>query len=96
VKRTVTSGGEPFTENRNQFSRTWKIGALGVAGVEWFATKGVSFHAEYRSSLRYGKTKQESLTDRPSDPSYYRKDESTTSSWDFQGVAVTFGVSLYF
>jgi len=96
-RRSVrTAQGEVLRLRTEKYSRTWKLGALGVAGVEWFATKNVSLHAEYRGSLSYGRTKTEGLSLSSDDPSYHEESESSKSFWDFKGVNVTFGLSLYF
>jgi opacity protein-like surface antigen len=94
--RSYTSQGSAIREISDQWSRSWKVGVLGAGGVEWFATKVISFHAEYRASLSYGGSKTKSEVRRPTDPTYYRKSGGSGTSWDFHGVAVTFGVSLYF
>ncbi len=96
LRKTRTSQGNTIDEVTGRYERTWRIGAIGVGGVEWFATRSISFHAEYRTWLSYGRTKIDSETNRPGDPDYLRQVGTSNSFWDFHGNKVTFGMSLYF
>lgn len=95
-KGTHTTPEGTSVEVRERYVRTWRIGAIGIGGVEWFATRSISFHAEYRLWLSYGRTKSESEANRPGDPDYHSESETSNGFWDFHGNKVTFGVSLYF
>ena len=73
-------------------------GGRGLVGVEWFVTKAISFHGEYRASFRYihSKHKFNRIQERPGNPAVIDTSEGTDEKWDFDGVHVIMGVSLYF
>jgi hypothetical protein len=77
------------------FWRAWGAGILGVAGVEWFATKGIGFHAEYRASFMYTNSDIENVqySERINRTS---KNTVEGEDWNFQGVSVIMGISVYF
>lgn len=79
----------------SSWSRTIALGVLGVGGVEWFARERISFHAEYRASLKYRMIDYD-RTDTYYDSGVKRKNEGERNEWNFGGVIVTLGVSLYF
>ena len=79
---------------REDKARSWRVGALGAAGVEWFATKGISFHAEYRATASYGKGKSESFRLEPDGDT--SSITGNSESADFDGVNVILGLSVYF
>lgn len=78
------------------WNRSWAIGTIWVAGVEWFATRGISFHAEYRVHFDYEKTRSTSEKVTFNEPTRIDKSEGETSMWNFDGVVVTLGLSVYF
>jgi hypothetical protein len=90
--------GYVYRRTSEKWSRSWQIGVLGVGGVEWFATRAISFHAEYRAAVAYSKSESDSKTDYVySDrPSAHLVGSSSGSTWDFHGTSLAFGVSLYF
>jgi hypothetical protein len=95
---TSVPGGDSEINTTESWSRSWSVGGRGLAGVEWFATKGISFHAEYRATLRYGRTRSEHSTRRVNvddevSGSVY---ESEDRDWRFDGVDVILGLSVYF
>lgn len=75
-------------------TNSWQIGVLGALGVEWFATEGISFHAEYRAYGAYESASRESSVE--TQDGVIRKDTSDDDSWVFNGGQTIFGVSLYF
>jgi hypothetical protein len=94
------SSGE--SERRNEEILTqrttvdgWELGVCGVAGVEWFATRAISLHAEYRGALsRLQTTIKREIFYQGADPV---KTEFKVEKWDFaESGAVLFGVSVYF
>ena len=74
-------------------NKSWGLGGLGVLGVEWFATRDISFHTEYMLTILYEWRK-------------FRNDNYTgtdfnTISYEERGIQVyasnvRFGLSLYF
>jgi hypothetical protein len=90
--------GAAAVESSENWRRTWSAGGRGLVGAEWFVTKAISFHAEYRASFRYIHTKFEStrIRERTGEPKSVDKDEGTDKKWDFDGVHVIVGISLYF
>ncbi|HEU4365242.1 MAG TPA: hypothetical protein VFT13_07225 [Candidatus Krumholzibacteria bacterium] len=52
-RSTYTTINGSQTRTTDQESDTWGVGGMGTMGVEWFATKEVSFHAEYFAFLEY-------------------------------------------
>ena len=72
----------------------WRVGVDGLMGVEWFASRVISFHAEYIAGVRYSSTtyKRERTIGTVTD-----KDEQATDGWSFAANGVArFGLSVYF
>lgn len=74
---------------------TWSLGLTGLLGVEWFASKSISLHAEYGIRLGYAWTKNESSGNTLA-TRYKTTSEGTTTSWQLSSNAVRFGLSVYF
>jgi hypothetical protein len=80
---------------RSYYSRSWSAGLKGAAGVEWFATRRISFHMEYQLTLTYRSryTEMEDIND------YYSSEEFrkiTSGDWSLQTSTVVVGLSMYF
>ncbi len=71
----------------------WAIGIAPVLGGEWFATRRISFHAEYQATLFYERSTS-SYEDNSSETRFYR--ENTYTRWGFSADGVVFGLSVYF
>jgi opacity protein-like surface antigen len=85
---------EGFLERRDSYDR-WELGVRGVAGVEWFATRSISLHAEYRVLASYWRSKDKEELFSETGESSVREYE--TDQWAFtENGSVLFGVSLYF
>ncbi|MCK4329861.1 hypothetical protein KAX02_08460 [candidate division WOR-3 bacterium] len=80
----------------DRYSSSWSLGVLGMAGVEWFATRSISFHAEYRASAAYYRSKIEQVDVDYNDQIRRIEAETFRDGWDFHGVKVIMGISLYF
>lgn len=97
-----TPGNFISTDNATRDSKSWAIGANALAGVEWFATKSISFHAEYGLSIQYVSTNEtnssNSRAELPPNPPSVRgsSGESSRKGWQFTGTSVKFGLSVYF
>ena len=63
----------------------YSVGLLGSGGVEWFATKKISLHAEYGLDVNYLWNKQETSTS-----------SVENKSLDISGQSVLFGLSVGF
>ena len=77
------------------YHRSWSAGLKGAVGVEWFATRRISFHMEYQSTLTY----QSRYTEREEINDYYSSEEFrkiTSGYWSLQTGTVVVGLSMYF
>ncbi len=77
---------------RNDENKSLSAGMSGIAGVEWFAVKNISFLAEYGSSLYYQWMKSTIHNNTPQKSS----SSSETNSLVFSPASVRLGISLYF
>ena len=91
---SITSQSETQKTSNTIETDSWRIGVLGVLGVEWFATEGISFHAEYRAYGAYESAGRETCVE--TQDGVIRTDTSEDDSWIFDGGQTIFGVSLYF
>ncbi len=89
------SGSSVLESTTEQSSTGWSVGIAGLAGVECFAAKSISLHAEYGVNFAYSRTKSES-TQKYVSPSSTTKSDATINSWQFSSPGVTFGLSVYF
>jgi hypothetical protein len=92
---TATSGTQSSTSE--QESDAWGVGGMGTMGGEWFATKEVSFHAEYFALLEYS-SNDTHYTDTLSSggAQQTRTGGGSGDTWRFDGVNVILGISIYF
>lgn len=74
---------------------TWVAGAATLLGAEWFATKSISFLAEYGLALEYQLRKSTSTYRTPS-INYSSKNEQKETSLRVSPAAVKIGLSVYF
>jgi len=96
VNRTESTGvsGSGLQEIR-QKDRSWFAGIRLVAGIEWFATRAISLHGEYRGRMTYNYTSNERVMIQDGDE--VNRVESNNKRWNFGGVgSVLFGISAYF
>lgn len=70
-------------------------GIAGLLGAEWFATKSISFLAEYGLALEYQLRKNTS-TYQISSTNYRSKNEQKETSLRVNPAAVKIGLSVYF
>ncbi|MCK4549376.1 MAG: outer membrane beta-barrel protein [Candidatus Krumholzibacteria bacterium] len=87
-----------YSRYQDRYSRHYAVGLKGVLGVEWFASKRISFHAEYQAVIRYRwgfseRTTSHVDTEGSLDERYGKAE---TDYWSFYGDKVLFGVSMYF
>jgi hypothetical protein len=83
------------SSNNTSESNGYSIGVNGLLGVEWFATKSISFIAEYSVSTLYMKSKNTNSNNNSGDL-YKYESESNNEYFRFEPVAVKFGLSVYF
>ncbi len=72
---------------------SWSVGMSGLLGVEWFAKKSISIHAEYNYAVRFVWSSRETTRVSGSTISVF---DSDTKRWDYVSGAVRFGLSAYF
>ena len=93
-KNVATSQTDTFVQWGETDVYSWEAGLVAAAGVEWFATQGISFHAEYRARATYGASEAEQSSGEDSGPR--RSGTAETNSWRFSAVDVVLGLSVYF
>ena len=83
---------QEFSETESVI-KIWNAGISGRVGVEWFATRSLSFHAEYFGTAYYESRTSESTTTHgeTSDSSEISDDE-----WRLSRGPVVLGLSAYF
>jgi hypothetical protein len=88
---TTTRGDSLSSEST---SKTWSVGAEAMLGVEWFATRVISFHAEYVAGFDYYSQTNVYETN------YYgvvdRRQENRDGWSSSLDSGVRFGLSVYF
>jgi hypothetical protein len=90
-------GSGRYDIKESNWERYWAVGLNGILGAEWFATDGISFHAEYRAVAKYTRGRYESDEFRfSSQGKTATYSETETDYWNFDASYVTFGISLYF
>jgi hypothetical protein len=70
------------------------LGVAGMAGVEWFATKVISLHAEYRLDTSYHWVEGAYEYKNPTGP--INRTSYDYQEFDFHSSSVLFGLSVYF
>lgn len=81
-------------------STRWGIGGAGVVGVEWFACRWLSLHADYNESVQYQWSSTTSSQDESSAtyPGFIPNRTGNSSSdkgWTLNSSGVNFGLSVY-
>ena len=74
--------------------KTWEVGGDGRLGVEWFATRTLSFHGEYSFAAYYRTGSRETSAVDPDGDFASREEELT--GWVLDRGTVLFGLSAYF
>jgi hypothetical protein len=87
------SRGETSGLGQWRLNKIWRFGLSGVLGVEWFATKRISFISEYSSSLTYDYLTTERTFSIGDSSNYRNEDERQTLSFSYKSIR--FGLSLY-
>ncbi len=87
-------------ENYNYVSTEWAVGAAEVVGVEWFACRWLSLHADYSEVIEYvwGSSSSNRSYNAPSNTSYISNALSNSASskgWELNNSAVGFGLNVY-
>ncbi len=77
---------------------SWGVGLSGLTGVEWFATRALSLHAEYGVTLIrvWSSAAEERAFFEPTVPIVRNKNETKQKAWQFNANSVKFGLSVYF
>ncbi|RMF61374.1 MAG: hypothetical protein D6743_13625 [Calditrichaeota bacterium] len=74
-------------------STEWRVGIGGTFGAEWFATRTISFLAEYGVSFSYVRDK---TTGTRRTGAVETRSETRLGQWSLRAKAVKFGLSVYF
>jgi len=97
ITSTDTYGDGTMESRRDIFGRSWSLGALGIIGAEWFLTRSFSFHTEYRASVSYRHSYDQSTrTNISGSATSENSHESDSGLWRFGGGGVLLGLSVYF
>ena len=75
-------------QSSESVAKTWSVGIDGRVGVEWFATRTLSFHAEYFGTASYQRSELSATT--------VETVEVTQDQWRLSRGPVVFGLSAYF
>lgn len=76
-------------------SNSTGFGVIGIVGVEWFAVRSISFHAEYSTSANYNWYESTNLRE-SFNPSKTDESKSKRKYFNLSPQPVRFGISLYF
>ncbi len=80
-------------------SNQWSVGATGSVGVEWFATRWLSLHADYFEAVQYQWGSSSSSSDYSSAISTYipshTNNSGTSTGWILSNSSVSFGLNIY-
>ena len=77
-----------------QIEESWGVGLIGMGGIEWFVTRVISLHAEYRMSALY--EWYGDRIERKAPDSDVRVHIAKRDSFQFSSGGVLFGLSVYF
>ena len=93
----ITSDGQ-FQNKYKREEHTWSLGLTGAIGVEWFATKSISFLAEYGTTAGYTERNSKTVTKYVSNGNvnYDLNSTAELSEFSFSSSQVKFGLSVYF
>ena len=92
-----TSDGQ-FQQRFWREDHTWLLGLTGIIGVEWFATKRISFLAEYETSASYSERSQRVIRRRVTsgNVNYNLDTTNKLNEVKLSSSQVKFGLSVYF
>ena len=92
-----TSDGQ-FQQRFWREDHTWLLGLTGIIGVEWFATKSISFLAEYETSASYSERSQRVIRRRVTsgNVNYNLDTTNKLNEIKFSSSQVKLGLSVYF
>jgi hypothetical protein len=85
--RSESTQSESYATSES-VAETWSVGIDGRIGVEWFATRTLSFHAEYFGTASFQRSERTTTT--------VDTFKSTQDQWRLTRGPVVFGLSAYF
>ena len=87
-----------YQEKRKIEEYNWSLGINGILGVEWFATKSISFLAEYGTSVTYNYRNSRNIRKSVRDGNVRYSQNSTNKLNEVRLASsqVKFGLSVYF
>lgn len=91
-----SSSREAVADSSSRYNEasTTDVGAQAIAGIEWFATRVISLHAEYSGAVFYSKREATDEQRRTGYQTITYKEES--DGWSTGLGGVRFGLSVYF
>jgi hypothetical protein len=88
-------GQQLSTSNSTQ----WGVGGAGTVGVEWFACRWLSLHADYNESIQYRWSSNSSSQDNSSTyPKFipsHTNNSGKSKGWTLSSSGVAFGLNIY-
>ena len=87
-----------YQDKRSFEIHSWSLGINGILGVEWFATKSISFLAEYGTAVTYSQRITRTIRRSVRDGNLYLNQDSTNrlNGVSLSSSRVKFGLSVYF
>jgi len=80
-------------------STQWGVGGSGVVGVEWFASRWLSIHADYNESVQYrwgsNSSSQDNSSTYPNYISSHTDSSGKSKGWTLSSSGVAFGLNIY-
>ena len=81
-------------------STQWGVGGSGIIGVEWFACRWLSLHADYNESIQYRWSSSSSSHGNTSStaPNYISSNTNSSGKskgWTLSSSGVAFGLNIY-
>lgn len=78
----------------------WGAGGSGVVGVEWFACRWLSLHADYNESIQYrwgsnSSSEESSSSTYPNFIPSQTNNSGTSKGWTLNSSGVAFGLNIY-
>ncbi len=94
------SSGFWIVEKYNSIRTLWAAGGAAVIGVEWFACRWLSLHADYNELIQYqwGSSSLVRSYSAAANSNYIPVNQSnsgTTKGWTLNSSAVSFGLNVY-
>ena len=97
-----TSGGQGYwVRYQYEYKNTqWAVGAAAVVGVEWFACRWLSIHADYNEAVQYqwissSRNDSQSSSTNPDYVPLKLNSSGSNKAWRLNSLGVSFGLNIY-